>query len=42
MKREDLIAPEQYNLVSEIEAFSHDKRRKWPCTGRTAMATKRM
>lgn len=28
MKREDLIAPEQYNLVSEIEAFSHDKEKK--------------
>ncbi|MEH7652654.1 acyl-CoA synthetase MbcS [Bacillus safensis] len=27
MKREDLIAPEQYNLVSEIEAFSHDKEK---------------
>lgn len=27
MKREDLIAPEQYNLVSEIEAFSHDQKK---------------
>ncbi|WP_366203934.1 acyl-CoA synthetase MbcS [Bacillus safensis] len=27
MKREDLIAPEQYNLVSEIEAFSHVKEK---------------
>lgn len=27
MKREDLIAPEQYNLVSEIEAFSHDQEK---------------
>ena len=27
MKREDLIAPAQYNLVSEIEAFSHDKEK---------------
>ncbi|PCK20461.1 acyl--CoA ligase [Bacillus pumilus] len=27
MKREDLIAPEQYNLVSEIEAFSHDREK---------------
>nr|WGD98940.1 acyl--CoA ligase [Bacillus safensis] len=30
MKREDLIAPEQYNLVSEIEAFSHDKEKMVP------------
>ncbi|WLF29086.1 acyl-CoA synthetase MbcS [Bacillus altitudinis] len=27
MKREDLIAPEQYNLVSEIEAFSRDQEK---------------
>ncbi|UYO34849.1 acyl--CoA ligase [Bacillus zhangzhouensis] len=27
MKRKDLIAPEQYNLVSEIEAFSHDQEK---------------
>ncbi|OLP65941.1 Acetyl-coenzyme A synthetase [Bacillus pumilus] len=27
MKREDLIAPAQYNLVSEIEAFSQDRKK---------------
>ncbi|MDQ0272111.1 acyl-CoA synthetase MbcS [Cytobacillus purgationiresistens] len=32
MKREDLLAPEQYNLVSEVEQFAKDKDRyaiKW-------------
>ncbi|MED4014495.1 acyl-CoA synthetase MbcS [Sutcliffiella cohnii] len=27
MKREDLIAPEQYNLVSEVERFTSDKKK---------------
>lgn len=27
MKREDLIAPEKYNLVSEIEQFAHDEEK---------------
>ena len=32
MKREDLIAPEKYNLVSEVERFAKDAQKialKW-------------
>ena len=43
MKREDLIAPEKYNLVSEMERFAKDPNRvalKWENeTGETKQVT---
>ncbi|MFL6556428.1 MAG: AMP-binding protein, partial [Bacillus sp. (in: firmicutes)] len=43
MKREDLIAPDKYNLVSEVERFAKDPNRvalKWESeTGETKQIT---